>query len=62
MTATSWGAVAGVVLAIAGIVFGFWAMVLIAFCGLVGGVVGAGLSGRLDLRAAVDAARGRRVG
>ena len=62
MTATAWGAVAGVVLAVAALAFGFWAAVLVALCGLIGGLIGAGVSGRLDFRAAVNAARGRRAG
>ena len=56
------GAAAGAVLAFAILLFGFWGFLLVLVLGLVGALVGAALSGRLDLRAAVDAARGRRVG
>lgn len=65
MTAASptvWGAVAGAVLALAALAFGFWGMVLVAALAAIGGLVGAAVSGRVDLRAAVAAARGRRVG
>jgi len=59
---TVWGAVAGAVLAVAALAFGFWGMVLVAALAAIGGLVGAAVSGRIDLRAAIDAARGRRVG
>jgi len=62
VTTTAWGALAGAVLAFAGLAFGFWGAVLVAVLGLVGGLVGASLFGALDLRAAVAAARGRRAG
>lgn len=60
MTPTVTGVVVGVVLALTILVFGFWGFLLVAVFGAVGGVVGAALSGRIDLKAAVDAARGRR--
>lgn len=59
---TVWGAVAGAVLAFAALAFGFWGMVLVAVLAALGGLIGAAVSGRIDLRAAIDAARGRRVG
>lgn len=59
---TVWGAVAGAVLAFAVLAFGFWGMVLVAVLTALGGLIGAAVSGRIDLRAAIDAARGRRVG
>jgi uncharacterized membrane protein len=59
---TVFGAVAGVVLAIVALVFGFWGFLLVAALGAIGALVGAIVSGRLDLRAAVAAAQGRRVG
>lgn len=62
MNAIAFGAAAGVVLAFAALIFGFWGFLLVLVLGVVGALVGASLSGRLDLRAAVDAARGRRVG
>ncbi len=57
-----YGAAAGVVLALAGLAFGFWGAVLVALIGAIGALIGATVTGRLDLRAAFDAARGRRVG
>lgn len=59
---TVWGAVAGAALAFAALAFGFWGMVLVAALAAIGALIGAVVSGRIDLRAAVDAARGRRVG
>jgi uncharacterized membrane protein len=56
------GAAAGVVLALAGLAFGFWGAVLVAVIGAIGALIGATVTGRLDLRAALDAARGRKVG
>jgi uncharacterized membrane protein len=54
------GAAAGIVLAIVALVFGFWGFLLTVVLGLIGGVVGAIVTGRLDVRAVADAARGRR--
>jgi uncharacterized membrane protein len=62
VTPTIWGAAAGAVLAFAALAFGFWGMMLVALLAVIGALVGATVSGRLNLRAAVDAARGRRVG
>jgi uncharacterized membrane protein len=56
------GGAAGVILAFAALAFGFWGFLLVLVLGLVGAVVGAAVTGRLDLRAAFSAARGRRVG
>jgi len=60
MTPTTTGVIVGVVLAVVALIFGFWGFLLVAVLGTIGGLVGAALSGRIDLRAAVDAARGRR--
>jgi uncharacterized membrane protein len=60
VTAAVVGAAAGVVLAIVALVFGFWGFLLVLVLGLLGGVIGAIVSGRLDIRAVADAARGRR--
>lgn len=60
MTPTVAGVTAGVVLALTALVFGFWGFLLVVVLGTIGGFVGAALSGRIDVRAAVDAARGRR--
>lgn len=62
MSGIAFGASAGIALAFAALVFGFWGFLLVAVLGGIGGLVGASATGRLDLRAAVDAARGRRVG
>jgi uncharacterized membrane protein len=48
------------VLAIVSLVFGFWGFLLVVVFGAIGGVIGAIVSGRLDIRAVSDAARGRR--
>jgi uncharacterized membrane protein len=60
MTGTIWGAIGGVVLAFAGLTFGFWGFLLVLVLGAIGAVVGAIVSGRLNIPAVVDAARGRR--
>lgn len=62
MSPIAWGAVAGAVLAFAALVFGFWGMLLVAVLAAVGALVGGAVTGRLNLRAGVEAARGRRVG
>jgi uncharacterized membrane protein len=56
------GGAAGVVLAIAALAFGFWGFLLVLVLGGAGALVGAAVTGRIDLRAAIGAARGRRVG
>jgi hypothetical protein len=58
----AFGTAAGIVLAFAWLSFGFGGFVLVAVFGLLGAGVAAVWTGRLDLRAAFDAARGRRVG
>lgn len=55
------GALIGIALAFAALAFGFWGIVLVVLCGAIGAVTAAAVSGRLDLRAMLDAARGRRV-
>ena len=62
MNAIVWGTAAGIALAFAWLAFGFGGFVLVAVFALIGGVAAAAWTGRLNLRAAVDAARGRRVG
>ena len=59
---TGWmiGAIAGAVLAIVGLAFGFWGFLLVLVLAVVGGLVGAIVSGRLNVSAVVDAAHGRR--
>lgn len=60
MNATVIGAVAGVVLALAVLQFGWWGFVLVVVLGAVGALVGAAVSGRVDLRALGDVLSGRR--
>jgi uncharacterized membrane protein len=60
MRSTVVGAGAGVVLAFAGLAFGFWGFLLVLVLGLIGGFVGAVVSGRVDVHAVTDALRGRR--
>jgi uncharacterized membrane protein len=54
------GAAAGIILALAGLIFGFWGFLLVLLLGLIGGFIGAVMTGRVDLRAVTDALRGRR--
>ena len=56
------GGAAGVILAFAALAFGFWGFLLVLVLGVIGAVVGAIATHRLDVRAVLDAARGRRVG
>ncbi len=60
MTGTVIGGAAGAVLAFAALAFGFWGFLLVLVLGLLGAVVGAVVTGRLNLPAVLDAARGRR--
>ncbi len=62
MNGIAFGTLAGIALAFAALTFGFWGFLLVALFGAVGALIGASVTGRLDLRAAMDAARGRRVG
>jgi len=60
MNGTLVGAVAGAFLAVVGLVFGFWGFLLVLVLGGLGALLGAVASGRLDVRAVAEAARGRR--
>lgn len=60
MTGSVAGAVAGGVLAIVGLIFGFWGFLLVLVVATLGALIGAVASGRLDVRAVAEAARGRR--
>ena len=53
------GGIIGGVLAVVGLMFGFWGFLLVVVLGAIGAVIGAIASGRLDIRAVADAARGR---
>lgn len=61
MSATLAGAALGAVLAITALAFGFWAMLLVAVFMAAGAVAGRSVAGRLDLRGALDALRGKRT-
>lgn len=61
MNAVIFGAAAGIALAFAALAFGFWGFLLVAVLAAAGAGIGAIASGRIDVRAAVDAARGRRA-
>lgn len=61
MSATLAGAALGAVLAITALAFGFWAMLLVAVFMAAGAVAGRSMDGRLDLRGALDALRGKRT-
>ena len=60
MNGTLAGAAAGAFLAVIGLVFGFWGFLLVLVLGGLGALLGAVASGRLDVRAVAEAARGRR--
>jgi uncharacterized membrane protein len=60
MSGTVTGVLVGALLALAALAFGFWGFLLVAVFAAIGGLVGAIVSGRLDVRAVIDAARGRR--
>lgn len=61
MSATLAGAAIGAVLAISALAFGFWAMLLVALFMAAGAVAGSSVHGRIDLRGALDALRGKRT-
>lgn len=60
MTASQQGMLIGAVLALTGLAFGFWGLVLVAVAIAIGWAVGRFSSGELDLRGVADALRGRR--
>ncbi|WP_165066716.1 DUF2273 domain-containing protein [Marisediminicola senii] len=60
MSATRTGMVAGALLALTWIVFGFWAFVFVAVAMAIGAGVGRIIEGKLDLAGVVDAVRGKR--
>ncbi|KUF07707.1 DUF2273 domain-containing protein [Leucobacter sp. G161] len=61
MSATVTGALAGAVLAFAGLIFGFWGFLLVALLMGIGAIVGRMLSGELDVRALAGVFTGRRT-
>lgn len=60
MTASQQGMLIGAVLALTGVAFGFWALVLVAVAIAIGWAVGRFADGELDVRGVTDALRGRR--
>ena len=60
MTPTRTGMLVGAVLALTGIVLGFWAMILVAVAVVIGWAVGRVVEGELDLRSLGETLRGRR--
>ncbi|RAX44182.1 hypothetical protein DQ354_16540 [Arthrobacter sp. AQ5-06] len=60
MSPTVAGTAVGATLAISALVFGFWGMLLVAVFMAIGAVLGRSAEGRLDLRGAFDALRGKR--
>ncbi len=61
MSATATGALIGAVLAISGLLFGFWGFLLVALLMGIGALVGRIASGELDLRALAGVFSGRRT-
>lgn len=60
MNPTVSGLAIGAVLAIVGLAFGFWGMLLTALFMGIGAVLGRSAEGKLDLRGVLDALRGKR--
>jgi uncharacterized membrane protein len=54
------GTAIGAVLALAALAFGFWGFLLAGLLMAAGGAAGRAAEGRLDLRGAMDALRGKR--
>ncbi len=59
MNATVTGALVGLVLAAAALIFGFWGFILVALFMAIGAVVGRVVSGQIDLRNLANAFTGR---
>ena len=55
------GAIIGILLAVVVLAFGFWPFVLALVFGAIGALIGGALTGKLNVRAAFDALRGRRT-
>ncbi|NQX17435.1 DUF2273 domain-containing protein [Rathayibacter sp. VKM Ac-2857] len=60
MTPSHLGLILGAVLALTGLVFGFWALLWVALAMAVGYGVGRVVEGKLDLSSLADTLRGRR--
>jgi len=61
MNPTVTGAIIGVVLAVAIILFGFWGFLLIALFMGIGALIGQIISGKVDVRSLANAFSGRRT-
>lgn len=59
-SATRTGIFIGAILALTGIVFGFWAFVFVAVAMAIGALVGRIIEGKLSVSGLVDAFRGKR--
>ncbi|MCD4851802.1 DUF2273 domain-containing protein [Arthrobacter sp. MYb23] len=60
MSPTVTGMAVGAVLALAGLAFGFWGLLLTALFVGIGAVLGRSAEGKLDLGGVLDALRGKR--
>ncbi|MCJ1673859.1 MULTISPECIES: DUF2273 domain-containing protein [Rathayibacter] len=60
MTPSHLGLILGAVLAVTGLVFGFWALLWVALAMAIGYGVGRVVEGKLDLSSLADTLRGRR--
>lgn len=61
MTSTTVGILVGAILALTGIIFGFWAFVFVAVAMAIGAAIGRVIDGKLDLFSVVDVFRGKRT-
>ncbi|OMH34082.1 DUF2273 domain-containing protein [Tersicoccus sp. Bi-70] len=61
MSPTTTGIAVGAVLAIVGLVFGFWGFLLTAVLMALGALIGRAVTGKLDVAGVVDALRGKRT-
>lgn len=59
MTPTISGALVGLILAVAALIFGFWGFLLVALFMAIGAVVGRIVSGKIDIRSIANAFTGR---
>lgn len=61
MSPTTTGIAVGAVLAIVGLVFGFWGFLLTVLLMALGALIGRAATGKLDVAGVVDALRGKRT-
>ncbi|NQX14223.1 DUF2273 domain-containing protein [Microbacteriaceae bacterium VKM Ac-2855] len=60
MTATRTGILIGAVLALTGVVFGFWALLFVALAMAIGALIGRIVDGKLDVSSLLGALSGKR--